>query len=359
MAIKLQHISPDELLVHPGETILEIIQERNISQKELAIRTGFTEKHISTVLHGQKNISSEFAMKLEYALSIPASFWRNLQTNYDLEVISFNEMHSISDEEKHIAQALKQPVEILTGKIIKSKNGSDTVYQLRQLLGFSNLSSISSLNTAFYRAQFAKNTSEHIMYVWQYLCEKEVEGQTDNPLDVSKLKQNIPSLKAIMHQDASKHVDLIKHILNDCGILFTVAKHVEKAPIKGLTVKTKKNQVMIALTIRGKFIDIFWFTLFHEIAHVIYGDYLENQSDWLEHSDIESRADQFAKDTLINPLLYHAFLSHNDFSLSSIEAFAMENHIIPSIVIGRLMKDEKLPWTFSHLRETYTWSDDV
>ena len=100
MATKLQHIFPDELLIHPGETILEMIEDRNISQKELAIRTGFTEKHISTVINGQKNISAEFAMKLEYALGIPASFWRNLQTNYDLEVVSFNEKHNISNEEK-------------------------------------------------------------------------------------------------------------------------------------------------------------------------------------------------------------------------------------------------------------------
>ena len=74
MATKLQHIFLDELLIHPGETILEMIQDRNISQKELAIRTGFTEKHNSTAINGQKNLSAEFAIKLEYALGIPASF---------------------------------------------------------------------------------------------------------------------------------------------------------------------------------------------------------------------------------------------------------------------------------------------
>ena len=64
MVTKLPYISLDELLIHPGETILEIIQDRNISQKELAIRTGFSEKHVSTVINGQKNISAEFAMRL-------------------------------------------------------------------------------------------------------------------------------------------------------------------------------------------------------------------------------------------------------------------------------------------------------
>ena len=124
MATRLQHIYPDELLIHPGETILEMIQDRNISQKELAIRTGFTEKHVSTVINGQKNISPEFAMKLEYALSVPASYWRNLQTNYDLEVVSFNEQHNISDEERMIAKELKPTVETLTKQELKVNNGA-------------------------------------------------------------------------------------------------------------------------------------------------------------------------------------------------------------------------------------------
>ena len=39
----------------------------------MAIRTDFSEKHVSTVINGQKSISPSFAKKLEYALKIPAS----------------------------------------------------------------------------------------------------------------------------------------------------------------------------------------------------------------------------------------------------------------------------------------------
>lgn len=75
-----------DLLVHPGETIKEILDERIMTQEELAIRTGYSPKHISEVVRGKKDISSEFANRLEYALSIPAHFWMNLQGIYDKEV---------------------------------------------------------------------------------------------------------------------------------------------------------------------------------------------------------------------------------------------------------------------------------
>lgn len=354
MATKLQHISLDELLIHPGETILEMIQDRNISQKELAIRTGFTEKHVSTVINGYKNISAEFAMKLQYALGVPASFWRNLQTNYDLEVVAFNEKYDITDEEKQIAKELKKTVETLTDLEIKLNNGAESVYKIRQLLGVSNLAALAPLNAAKYRAQFEVNTSENIMYTWQYLCEKKAENQTNKKLDIGKLKSNIETIKNIMHQDASKHIFLIKEILNECGILFVVEKDVKKAPIKGLTVKTKKGQVMIALTIRGKFVDIFWFTLFHEIAHVVYGDYLKNQDHWKKDNEIEKKADEFAANVLIDKKLYEEFIVKNDFSIESINDFSKMNNVLPTIVIGRLMNDKYIAWS-TYQRETYSW----
>ena len=75
-----------ELIIHPGETLKEILEDRDINQKELALRTGVTEVYVSSVVNGQKNISVSYAKKLEYALAIDASFWINLQTGYDKEL---------------------------------------------------------------------------------------------------------------------------------------------------------------------------------------------------------------------------------------------------------------------------------
>ena len=74
-----------DFIIHPGETLAEVLEDREMTQKELSIRTGISEKHISTVINGQKNISSSFAKKLEYALGIETEFWMNLQANYERE----------------------------------------------------------------------------------------------------------------------------------------------------------------------------------------------------------------------------------------------------------------------------------
>lgn len=75
----------NDFIIHPGETLAEVLKDRKMSQKELAIKTRMTEKYISAVINGQKNISSSFANKLEYALGIEKEFWMNLQANYERE----------------------------------------------------------------------------------------------------------------------------------------------------------------------------------------------------------------------------------------------------------------------------------
>ena len=76
-----------EWFIHPGEIVSDILEERNLTQKELAQRAGVSETFLSEVIHGKKNISKELAMGLEYALGVPSSFWLNLQANYDAKMI--------------------------------------------------------------------------------------------------------------------------------------------------------------------------------------------------------------------------------------------------------------------------------
>ena len=74
-----------EWLIHPGEIISDVLEERNLTQKELAQRAGVSEAFLNDVVYGKKDISNELAIGLERALEVPRSFWLNLQANYDAE----------------------------------------------------------------------------------------------------------------------------------------------------------------------------------------------------------------------------------------------------------------------------------
>ncbi|MBR8835064.1 MAG: HigA family addiction module antidote protein [Stigonema ocellatum SAG 48.90 = DSM 106950] len=66
----------------PGETLQEVLEERGMSQAELAERTGRPKKTINEIINGKAAITPETALQLERVLGIPASFWNNREQHY-------------------------------------------------------------------------------------------------------------------------------------------------------------------------------------------------------------------------------------------------------------------------------------
>ena len=75
------------IIIHPGETIADVLSERGITQAELAKRTGIPAACIDDILAGRSSISNQVALALERTLGVPRSFWLNLQANYDAAII--------------------------------------------------------------------------------------------------------------------------------------------------------------------------------------------------------------------------------------------------------------------------------
>ncbi|MBI2287674.1 MAG: HigA family addiction module antidote protein [Chloroflexi bacterium] len=74
-----------DIAIPPGEYLAEEIEARGISQKELARRMGRPLNAINEIINGKKAITAETALQLEEAMpQIPARFWLNLETDYQL-----------------------------------------------------------------------------------------------------------------------------------------------------------------------------------------------------------------------------------------------------------------------------------
>lgn len=84
-------IPDNEMIIHPGETLKEVMEDRNISAESLAQSTGFSQNYINAVLNCKEKISVKFARKLEDTLNIDADFWMKLQELYDDELKAFEE----------------------------------------------------------------------------------------------------------------------------------------------------------------------------------------------------------------------------------------------------------------------------
>src|SRR5580692_1207346 len=84
--------------VPPGETLRESLEMKGLSQIDLAVRTGLTEKTISQIINGVAPISYETAEKLEMVLGSPARFWNARESQYREALMRQQESERLASE---------------------------------------------------------------------------------------------------------------------------------------------------------------------------------------------------------------------------------------------------------------------
>ena len=351
-----------DFILHPGISIKEKLEENNMNQEELAERTGFSAKHVSEVINGKKGISPKFAKALEYVFGVKFTFWLKLQAIYDKEIIAYQERNNIDKREIEITKRIEPILEyaILLNLINKYNNTTEEVIIARNLCKTNNLLNIEKLLITKVAYRTAKNiqVDEYVLYAWQRVCELIAEKETiEDTYHSEKLKNYLQDIKQLMfEEDPNMMIQKLKEIFKKCGIIFELVKNFQGAPIQGF-IENKNDRIILCMTIRQSYADIFWFTLFHEIGHILNDDIKENKLDYyIENTKTEEIADNFAKDFLISSDKYEEYVQKKDFSIESIKEFSQQNKIKEFVLIGRLQKDNLLPYNkYSNLKTRYKW----
>ena len=364
MAAKTTGIS-SEFIIHPGEIIADVLAEREMTQADLAKRTGFSEAYVSCVISGKKAISARFAMALEYAVSVPKSFWLNLQANYDAKILEAEEAQTVSEEEKAVYTELKEIVKFLKkiGKLEGEKKAVETILDLRKIFQVSNLNCLQHLAPAgLFRMSTKTQTNMGVLGAWLQLCQMSrfpiTASATFNP---DKINEVIAAIKEAMADRGADPQIKLAPIMAQYGIEFQVVHNFKGAPVHGFICRRDEGIYQISLTIRGAFADIFWFSLFHELGHLVNGD-ADKAKCFIDASDgqntkAEEAADFFASNALLDPAADKSFIEAGDYSYPKILEFAGSQSVPDYIVIGRLQKENLIPYSyFADHKLRYKWS---
>lgn len=363
MAVKKIGISRD-LIIHPGETIADVLEDRGITQAELSSRTGVSPAYVSNVIAGKKGISAKFAMGLEYALGVPKTFWLNLQANYEAELLEINEEQTITEEERSAREELKDIVKYLRqrGRMPVREKKDESILSLRKALQISNIANLKEMiPSGAFRMAANTTVNPYVLGAWIRLCQIIGNDRTiSTKFDRKYTNDLINEIKSIMCQKDANIQNDLKNVMEKYGIDFSVARNFRGAPVQGYISQKSDGIYKMILTIRGAFADIFWFSLFHEIGHIVNGDigknfkFLDDGSDYQK----ELAADLFASNMLLSPESYKTFIQRKDFSMEAIYQYAKSQNVMPYIVIGRLQKEEYLDYrTYSNYKLRYKWND--
>ena len=162
----------------------------------------------------------------------------------------------------------------------------------------------------------------------------------------------LPTFRHLTVEVPQKFCPRLEEMLASCGIALVFLPHTKGSFLHGATF-CDGNKIVLGLTVRGKYADKFWFSFFHELAHILHGDVFKQEG--VDQED-EERADFFAEEKLMPSDAFFDFTAA-DFSRESILKFANRMDISPAIVVGRLQLKKIIPFSVHNdLRQQYTIS---
>lgn len=346
----------------PGYFIREQMDLREWTQEDLAEVTGLTLKHINKILQEKQPVTLDTARILAEVFNTSAQYWINIDTSYRLWKI---QGQSVKEKEADIRSLIyeRMPVRdmVKKGWISFFNNTEELIAETLHFWGWEDLD-FTNLDRQSIPCYTRKSTAYQqfnaaYALTWYRMARKVAEARPRKTYD----KAALTALFEELHQYTTGQAG-ISHFLDtleQCGVIFFVLPHLQKTYLDGAAFLSGENPVIV-YTGRYKRIDNFWFTVAHEIAHVL--KHLDENSPFIlddlkdgERNEIEDEANTLAAEKLmhheiaefLNPYL-------NYLTTGRVEECAAKYHVHPSIIIGKLAFDQKLSY-----RNIYLYNEDV
>ncbi len=347
------------LLSPPGDTILEHIDFIGMSQAELAERMGRPKEKINDIIKGREPITMATAFQLEKVLGISASFWLNREKTYRKELY---ELQQQEDFEKKKDWLSEFPVNEMR-KFGWLPDTKEKHVLVDSLLKFFCVASTDEWERIYldeevsvaFRVSLAHTKSPHAISAWLRKGEIQSKEIEIAEFDKKRFKDALAEIKELAFLMPDDFTQQLQSICAKCGVAVVFTPNLPKAPISGAT-RWFHNKPIIQLSGRFRANDHFWFTFFHEAAHIIlHGKkdvFLENLEGTEMNQEKEDEANAFAAKVLIEDKDWKEITSNLPLMPMQIERYAKKLRVTPGIIVGRLQHEDLVSKAFGNELKT-------
>jgi HTH-type transcriptional regulator/antitoxin HigA len=342
----------------PGESVMEELEERGWSQRDLAAIMGVQPSVVNGIVKGTKPISLDLAQNLAAAFGTSAQYWINMDTAYRLKLSS--QPHIATSVRSELYEAAPVNEMIKRGWIESAQDVEVLRSRVEDFFDrpLKELESDLELCAARQGTDYQKQTPSQRAWIRRVrVLAKAVQA---TPFTGTSVDIVLEKLRPLMsHAEEARHVP---RVMAECGIRFLIVEHLPQTRIDGVCLWLDENRPVIALSMRYDRLDYFWFTVMHELGHVAKRDGFsmvlpdidlvgEKAALTNQKPEFEQAADGFASEHMIKESEMDNFIVRVRplFSKVKIQGFALRQGVHPAIVIGQLQHKGAIHW--SHSRE--------
>jgi len=321
----------------PGDSIADILRERDLSVIEFADRMGETPEHATDLLQGRATITIGIARRLERVLGASVEFWISRDFQYRQDTAR---LHAADDE---------WLAELPLGDMIKFgwlKPVPPPSDEMAACLRFFGVPSVPAWRQVYadlremvvFRTSPSFDSRPAAVAAWLRQGEIESEAIKCSPWDPKRFKESLSSIRPLTRQkDPNRFIPELRKLCAGCGVAVAIVRAPNGCRASGATRFPSRHKALLLLSFRYLSDDQFWFSFFHESAHLLlHGDkgfFLEGVET--PATKQEEEANEFAGRTLVPSEFRPAMLDLPAHGREVIR-FARRLGVSPGIIVGQL-----------------------
>ena len=330
----------------PGDTLRDLMVERALTQIELSRRLGRPSQAVNEIVAGKKAITEDTALELERVLQVPAHFWLVREARYR----EYLARQRAADGRKADLPWLKSfPIKAMqeAGVLPPGRLTASFCEQLVEpLLRFFGVASqegwagqYDKLETQFRRAKPNKQIDVAAITAWLRMGELQAVNLETADYQADALVAALPAMRALTLAPTNTIAGKLVQLCANAGVALVFVPALPGTHVSGVA-RWLAGKPLIQLSLLGKWNDGFWFSFFHEVAHVLKHPnraiFLDDAAsgDTVDTPE-ESEANRFATDVLV-PRAQQNALDALPLNRANVEAFARQLKLHPGIVVGQL-----------------------
>lgn len=351
-----QPFSPD-WVSPPGDTILDLLEEREWTQNQLADRLGYSAKHVNQLIKGKVSLTEDAAIRLQTVLGASVGFWLKREA-------LFRERAALLDAEARHASMTpwleKLPVRelmdvgVIPPRRIDEKSKPAIVAELLTFFGVATPaqweSNYGAMALSFRRSR-AGQTDTGAISSWLRMGERLAEKMDGPRYDEALFRSVLPEIRSLTNLPPKQFAPQLQQLFHRSGVVLVIVPAIPRARVSGVARWLNPHRPLVQLSLYGKSNDKFWFSLFHEAAHILLHAnekktvFLDEPSKATTDSKEEREANAWASDFLI-PNERAKELPTLPKTRVAVCKFAESIGVHVGIVVGQLQHDKLMDVTW-------------
>lgn len=347
----------------PGHTIISLLEEHELTVEDLASQLGQTNRTTQKLLDGQHAIDAGLAKRLAVVLGASEKFWMAREHDYRATIAPPKNTRISSFDDLIKSLPLSDMKRFGWVKDARTKEGK--IAESMEFFGVSSIAQWQGLyenafHGATYRRATAYATCEISTTAWLRRGENETRDDVASEWCPEKLRAELDGFRKLTwYKSPSLFLPKLKEGLGRAGVKFAIVRAPKGCLASGAVRILFDGTPHIQLSFRYLSDDQFWFSLFHEIGHLLLHfdqmPILENSAEAEEL--FEKEANDFASQ-VICPMMHQEEMMSLVASKLRIIAFAKKVGIAPGLIVGQLQHAGSIRYNqMQHLKRRYHWSN--